>query len=532
MTHSLRLFVRPRSDRGWRMTAGFALAYLIVALFAYQWTVGASSLAIVWPCNGILAAGILLLPWRQALVLAAAGAALDFLSSLYLGNTPAPPAALYALLDLFEAFLAALLMRRVGGAALNVTDLRRLGAIVFLGALPAALAIGTLGSALAALIFHDRFRTIWPQWAGGDFLGMMIGAPTSLIIARMRRFDFGGTTNPIERALLLALLVALTLLVFAEQKSPFDLIVFPLVVLSAFRLSPPYMMLGAVVMTVVAATFSAAGRGPFPILDHKATGTSFLALQFFLAALVTSAVVPMAALAEKERNQRSLTRALDVARRAKHAAEQSAAQMRQVVKLQRLMVNELNHRVKNTLASVQSIASQTLRTSGSMPDARQTLNARLAAMAGAHDILTRESWEGANLIDIVETAIGPYAGSGRIDISGPMVRLSPKAALAFSLTFHELCTNAAKYGALSAADGKVEVHWTLRGRTLHLDWVEKGGPPAREPARKGFGTRMILGLGRELSGMANMAFTEAGLQCMIRASIEPAQVFGESTVDA
>ncbi len=167
-----------------------------------------------------------------------------------------------------------------------------------------------------------------------------------------------------------------------------------------------------------------------------------------------------------------------------------------------------------------------------MPDARQTLNARLAAMAGAHDILTRESWEGANLIDIVETAIGPYAGSGRIDISGPMVRLSPKAALAFSLTFHELCTNAAKYGALSAADGKVEVHWTLRGRTLHLDWVEKGGPPAREPARKGFGTRMILGLGRELSGMANMAFTEAGLQCMIRASIEPAQVFGESTVDA
>jgi two-component sensor histidine kinase len=291
------------------------------------------------------------------------------------------------------------------------------------------------------------------------------------------------------------------------------------------------MILGAVVMTIVAATFSSFGRGPFAITQHSSPDASFMGLQSFLAALVASAIVPMAALAEKERTQRRLTRALDVARQAKHAAEQSTSQMRQVVKLQRLMVNELNHRVKNTLASVQSIASQTLRASGSMPEARNTLNARLTAMAGAHDILTRESWEGANLIDIVETAIGPYAGSGRIDISGPMVRLPPKAALAFSLTFHELCTNAAKYGALTAADGKVEVHWSLHGRTLHLDWVEKGGPPAREPDHRGFGTRMILGLGRELSGMANMAFTEAGLRCMIKASIEPAQVFGESGLD-
>ena len=513
------------------MAGAFAAAYLVVTLFAYQWTTGSASLAIFWPCNGILAAALLLLPRGPALAVVVVAAAVDFISTCYVGRTPIGPAVLISVMDISEAFLAALLIRRIGGAALNVTDLRRLGAIIFLAILPATLAVGTIGAMFFSLSFHQHFASQWPKLVASDFLGMVIGAPTSLMIARMKRFDFGGTDNRFERVGLLALLLVVTVVVFAEPKGTAGLVIFPLVVLAAFRLSPPYMILGAVLMTIVAATASSLGRGPFAITAHGSPDASFMGLQSFLAAMVASAIVPMAALADKERTQRRLTRALDVARRSKHAAEQSNAQMRQVVKLQRLMVNELNHRVKNTLASVQSIASQTLRSASTMPDARNTLNARLSAMAGAHDILTRESWEGANLIDIVETAIGPYAGTGRIDISGPVVRLSPKAALAFSLTFHELCTNASKYGALSAADGKVEVHWSLAGRTLHLDWVETGGPPVREPAHRGFGTRMILGLGRELSGMANMAFTEAGLRCMIKASIEPAQIFGESGLD-
>lgn len=184
---------------------------------------------------------------------------------------------------------------------------------------------------------------------------------------------------------------------------------------------------------------------------------------------------------------------------------------------QQLMVNELNHRVKNTLATVQSVALQTLRNAVSLDTARGALNERLLALAKAHDVLTRESWEGADLADIVDSAIEAHAARARVQTAGPHVRLNPKRAVALAMALHELFTNAAKYGALKNDDGVVDITWSSGDHpgALKLVWREHGGPVVEPPARRGFGVRMINGLARDLAGEAALEFRSEGLQCTI-----------------
>lgn len=186
-----------------------------------------------------------------------------------------------------------------------------------------------------------------------------------------------------------------------------------------------------------------------------------------------------------------------------------------------LLINELNHRVKNTLATVQSLAMQTLRTTEKSSDARELFEARLAALSRAHDVLTNESWSGADLADIGRRTLDPFQSQGsRIALSGPPVRLSPKQALAIAMALHELATNAAKYGALSNGEGRVDVTWSIDAATLpadiHLTWSERNGPPVKAPTRTGFGSRMIQQhLGAELGGKVRLDFAESGVVCHI-----------------
>ncbi|MDR3509067.1 MAG: HWE histidine kinase domain-containing protein [Caulobacteraceae bacterium] len=533
MSFRPKLFVQPRKGRGWPLAVGLGLAYAILAVIAYAWTLGAGGLAILWPCNGILAAGLLLLPRGKAITLAVACMAIDCLSAWKVSGGSPLLAVVISGGDVTEAVLAALLIRRVGGAALDVTDLNRLRAITLFGVLPATLTIGTVGSLIGAWLFQYRLATIWPQWALGDFLGMMIGLPTSLILSRWRRFDVGGTERPLERIVILAMIAVATVLFFVQDRSPLSFLLFPVIVLSTFRLSPPYMVLSVLTLAILAALLSIAGFGPFAIREPRIDGGRFLALQAFLTATLVTAVVPMAALADRERTQIKLTRALGASQGAKRHAEEAVDTLGRVVKLQRLMVNELNHRVKNTLASVQSVASQTLRNSRTLAEARTTLDQRLLAMARAHDILTRESWEGADLADLLRTAVDAHAADGLVRIQGPAVRLSPKAALALSLSFHELCTNAMKYGALSGGGaGRVDVDWTVRGAALRLVWRESGGPPVRTPQRKGFGSRMLHSMGRELNGQARIDYDPKGLVCTITARMDEPTAEAREGVDA
>nr|WP_282571770.1 PAS domain S-box protein [Roseomonas acroporae] len=194
----------------------------------------------------------------------------------------------------------------------------------------------------------------------------------------------------------------------------------------------------------------------------------------------------------------------------------------------RLLINELNHRVKNTLATVQSVAAQTLRNAESTTQAREDFEQRLMALARAHDVLTRENWEGARLHDVIAQALDPYrhmgVGAERLQVEGPELVLPPRIALALAMAFHELATNAAKYGALSAAEGQVRIVWTLRregGQThLRLRWIESGGPPVQPPRRRGFGSRLIeRGLARDLGGAVRTEFALEGVRCSIDAPL-------------
>ena len=192
---------------------------------------------------------------------------------------------------------------------------------------------------------------------------------------------------------------------------------------------------------------------------------------------------------------------------------------------QRLLINELNHRVKNTLAIVQGIAQQTFRGEAAAPAAREAFEGRLAALSAAHNVLTDRSWAPVSLVQIVEDAIAPHrAQADRFSVSGPDVELPPKAAVSLALTIHELSTNAVKYGALSAPDGRVEIAWSGDGGRLRLVWRESGGPEVTEPRRRGFGTRLIeRGLAAELDGSATFAFRREGVICTIEAPL-PATV--------
>ena len=187
----------------------------------------------------------------------------------------------------------------------------------------------------------------------------------------------------------------------------------------------------------------------------------------------------------------------------------------------RLLINELNHRVKNTLATVQSMASQTLRGATDPAQVYEKLEARLMGLSQAHDVLTRERWHGADLREVAERALAPFDSTpGTVRVSGPNVWLPPAPALTMALIFHELATNAVKYGALSCAGGHVDLAWSLTedGQAWTLTWAESGGPPTEPPTRKGFGTRLIeRGLSGELRGSASAAYRPDGVTWTMRA---------------
>lgn len=190
----------------------------------------------------------------------------------------------------------------------------------------------------------------------------------------------------------------------------------------------------------------------------------------------------------------------------------------------RLLANELNHRVKNTLATVQATVSQSLR--DAHPALRAALESRIRALAAVHDVLTRESWAGAELGEVARQVLRPYSGDdqARVVLQGPQVRLNPRSAQSIALSLNELATNALKYGALHEGDGHVAITWEVSGEKadrLRLTWTERGGPPVVEPQRVGFGKRFLeRGLARDLGGRVNMDFSDpSGLVCVIEASV-------------
>jgi PAS domain S-box-containing protein len=196
---------------------------------------------------------------------------------------------------------------------------------------------------------------------------------------------------------------------------------------------------------------------------------------------------------------------------------------------QKLLLGELNHRVKNTLATVQSIARQTLRCGSDPETVQERFENRLLALSKTHNLLTNENWEHASLRDLLEQELAPY-GRDRYHVLGAQdVRIAPRAAVALGMALHELTTNAAKYGGLSARTGSVVLAWEVLEapvRRLRLEWTEKGGPPIElQPTRRGFGSRLLeRGVTAELGGLVELEFAPGGLRAVIEIPLDHANV--------
>ncbi|CAN5158299.1 hypothetical protein BH09PSE1_BH09PSE1_15060 [soil metagenome] len=198
------------------------------------------------------------------------------------------------------------------------------------------------------------------------------------------------------------------------------------------------------------------------------------------------------------------------------AEERDAAE-----KLQNLIHAELHHRIKNMLATVGAITDQSLRTATSMSHARSAIDGRFAALARAHDLLTRSSWENATIDSTVRSAIEPFDQGGvRFVISGEDIRITSSSVIAFAMTLNELCTNTTKFGALALPGGQVRLSWRVDGERLRLEWIESGGPDVTEPTRKGFGTRMITALGQQLNGQVDLDYASSGFAYRLDVPVE------------
>jgi PAS domain S-box-containing protein len=191
---------------------------------------------------------------------------------------------------------------------------------------------------------------------------------------------------------------------------------------------------------------------------------------------------------------------------------------------QKLLINELNHRVKNTLASIQSIVSQTLRGVHSKEEASKAISARIIALSRAHNVLTNENWDGADLRTMIEDALSAFKPAGRnaIRLSGKTFRVGPHAALSIALALHELATNATKYGSLTSRTGTVDISWEVEtDGAFRFVWKEEGGPPVQPVDRRGFGSRLILQvLPKELQGTAEIEYRSSGVVFTLTSTLD------------
>jgi two-component sensor histidine kinase len=214
-------------------------------------------------------------------------------------------------------------------------------------------------------------------------------------------------------------------------------------------------------------------------------------------------------------------------------AIQLATRLARAEAMQSLLVDELKHRIKNTLQTVQSIAAQTFRHAEDVPGALHRFEGRLAAMGRANSLLSVENWHNADMASLVESALEPFVAKEkhRIEASGPRLPVAATSAVMISMILHELATNAAKYGALSNDRGKVSIHWRAIDdgvKRVRLIWEESGGPPVAAPERKGFGTTLIQrGLTGQLGGSAEIEYPPSGLRCTLECPMGAAPSAGK-----
>lgn len=506
--------------------AWLTLAYAAAAAFGLQWTFVEGVGAVIWPAAGVAVAGLLL-------------GGLRLWPAIFLGRLTAmvlvtPEQPLPAILAIATSAVAASVgavwlinrMTRFDPQLASLTDLGwLLGAGAVLGA-----PLSAAGGIVASVSIGASPDAIGPSalvWILGYAAGVLAFAPLILVWSP----DASRRQPPIRWLHLLICLGVSTPLVLGIFLLPQGALrtwhVFPMLIWAAMAFNGRGVSALLALIATTALFGAAHGMGPFSVTMGSAA--RILTTQQFV--LITSAtMLVLATVADERRAKRNLERALVRNVELVNAAEREIAERRRAERHQALLINELNHRVKNTLATVQSMISQTLRMSPNPQAAQAALTARILALSRAHDVLNGANWEGADLADLLAAALEPFEspGASRVVHTGPRVQLPPSLALALAMAFHELATNATKYGALSVPDGEVWVEWNCLGpdgsHQLELTWRERGGPPVSPPPRSGFGSRLLTrALPHQLHGEVRLDFAPDGLRCHIIADLGEAR---------
>jgi two-component sensor histidine kinase len=203
---------------------------------------------------------------------------------------------------------------------------------------------------------------------------------------------------------------------------------------------------------------------------------------------------------------------------------EDVTERKRLERAQAILSAELQHRVKNILAKVQAAATLTLKSSKSLEEFAESFSGRLNAIVRAHDALFQNQWQPTNITTLLREGLTPYLGERQVPLCIADIRLPPEQAFAFNLIIHELVTNAVKYGALSVPEGRVQIDCQQSDEQTGIAifrWTERGGPPAKPPSRRGFGSRLIEGFARDkLKGDVNFVYAHQGLECAIRFATE------------
>lgn len=285
------------------------------------------------------------------------------------------------------------------------------------------------------------------------------------------------------------------------------------------RLSGWSVIVGSPLEQLGAGAKQAVLRGTIIFLVVLVFGTALAAL---LGAKLHSAVIALvgAASTDQRRGEMKPSGITEIDK-VSEALRQAFSARERSERHQQLLIGELNHRVKNTLSVVQSLAHQTFRGRHSPKDAIAAFEARLQALAAAHNLLTNQRWESASMVQVIKSALAPFCAPDRCDVSGPDLKIVPQTAVTLALAVHELATNASKYGALSVDSGKIKIAWTALDGSFELLWQELGGPPVKPPQSEGFGMRLIRrSLAADLRGSVDMQFDETGLVCRVMGRID------------
>jgi two-component sensor histidine kinase/integral membrane sensor domain MASE1 len=459
-------------------------------------------LAVFWPAAGIAVGALIALGPNARLPVTVAVMVATVVANIMIGRY-VWLSIVFSLVNAGQTLITAWLVERWYSRPFRLEEVFQVLGFLAASAVGAAFAAGGAAVAVSFAQTVAPPLDVWRLWFASCLLGIVTIAPLVIGLAAAMREQFPHR-ELIEGTVALVMLAALGVFLVSLPQGLWAMFLpvilgFPLLLWIAVRCRPVFAAAAAFVAALAVFTSTTFNVGPFgdasiPLSDR------ILAAQIVVLLTALLAFILAALFSERRRNE---------------------AMLKQSKERLQLVVAELDHRVKNVLATVSAVAAHTLVGSRSMEHFVGALDGRLRSMASTHELLSHKRWRGLTLADLARQELAPYRMSNNSEIDGPEVKLTAEAGQAVAMVLHELTTNAAKYGALSTREGRVSVrwYWPLNGNAhdrLVIDWMESGGPSVKAPSRSGFGTSVIGDLiPYELGGTVDLAFACDGLRCRL-----------------